>query len=139
MSWLTHAAARVGARVGRRGYTLLVLGIFDELYALSIPAADTTRTATARWLAHVLPLDAWAALWAAAGIVLVISAFLDRDQVGFATAELLKAGWALVYLVGWIWHDVYRAWVSFVVWTLVASWLFIISTWPEKQWPGPAA
>jgi hypothetical protein len=126
-----QALARLGRRIGRRGYSLLVLGIFDELYALSIPAATTTHTATAAWLARVAPLWAWALLWAAAGLVLIIGAFCRHDQFAFAAAALLMTIWALTYLIGWAFHGVYRGWVSAAVWALFASWVLIIATWPE--------
>lgn len=127
--------SRLGSRIGRRGYTLLVLGIFDLLYAWSIPDAATTRTPASLWLQSVMPLDAWAAIWACIGLVVLGGAFVKRDELSFAAAELLSVAWATIYAVGWIWHDVYRAWVSAAVWALVASWVFIISTWPERQWP----
>lgn len=126
-----HTLASLGRRIGRRGYSLLVLGIFVELYALSIPAATTTHTATAAWLARVLPLWAWALLWAATGLILIAGAFLRHDQFAFAAATMLMTIWALTYLIGWAFHDVYRGWVSAAVWALFASWVLIIATWPE--------
>jgi hypothetical protein len=125
-------------RVGRRGYSLLVLGVFDELYSLSLPDATKTHTATSRWLASVLPLASWAVLWASAGMILIGGAFMRRDQVPFALAAAFMVMWSLVYLIGWIFHDVYRGWVAALVWAMVASWVLVVATWPERQWPADA-
>jgi hypothetical protein len=135
MKRMLAAAARERAKIGRRGYSLLVLGLFDELYALSIPDATTTHTATSKWLASVLPLDAWATVWAVTGVILIAGAFARRDQWAFAAAAMLNLLWSLVYLVGWIFHGVYRGWVSAAVWAILASWVLIIATWPEDHWP----
>lgn len=113
--------------------------MFDCLYALSLPSAPSTRTATAAWLADLAPMDVWAAIWAVVGAVLIIGAFHTSDRVAFAAAALLKIMWAAVYMVGWIWHDVGHAWVAALVWSMTAAIVLVISTWPEHPWPPPCA
>lgn len=126
------------ARIGHRGASLLLLGLFDEIYALSLPSATSAGTATSRWLASIAPLSLWAALWAAVGAVLLAGAFARRDNFAFAAATALKFIWALIYLIGWAVYGVDRGWVSAAIWVMFASWVLIISTWPEQApAPGP--
>lgn len=131
----TCGYTRVTRRVGHRGASLLLLGFFDEIYALSIPSAGSTGTATSRWLAYVAPLPLWASIWAAVGIVLIAGAFMLRDNFAFFAAVLLKLMWSMFYLLGWLLHGVYRGWVSAAVWGVFALWVLVVSTWPERQWP----
>jgi hypothetical protein len=137
-SWrkrVTSLWAGICCRLGHRGAFLLALGLFDEWYALSIPGVAATGTPAGRWIAHVLPLLGWTALWAAAGVILIAGALVRSDAFAFATAVLIKLTWALVYLIGWAVHGVYRGWASAAVWLAFAAVVMIVSTWPEKQWP----
>jgi hypothetical protein len=134
----TQACARLGGRarrrLGHRGASLLVLGIFDALYAAHLPGSAATHTPTWLWMARLAPLTVWAAIWAAIGVVLIIGAFREHDRWAFAAAIALKVMWATVYLIG-VFNDVPRAWGPSLIWTLFATWVLIISTWPERQWP----
>lgn len=122
-------------RLGHRGAFLLTLGVLDEWYALSVPGVASTGTPAGRWIAEVAPLPVWAIVWAVAGLIIVAGAFTGRDAFAFATAMLLKLTWAMVYLLGWAVHGVYRGWASAAVWLAFGAAVMIVSTWPEKQWP----
>lgn len=138
MSWVQagrRSAARAAGiarrRTGHRGAFLLAVGLFDEVYALGIPSVTG---ANGRWLAHIVPLDAWAALWAAVGLVLLVGAFTTRDGFAFGAAISIKLLWSMVELAGWA-DGVPRAWVSVALWTWAAAVVLIIAVWPERQWP----
>lgn len=122
-------------RLGRRGAFLLTLGVLDEWYALSVPGVASTGTATGLWIASLAPLTAWTLVWAVAGVILIAGAFAEKDAFAFATAVMLKLTWAMVYLIGWAVHGVYRGWASAAVWLAFGMAVMIVSTWPEKQWP----
>lgn len=79
----------------------------------------------------------WATIWAAVGVVLLVGAFIRQDRLAYAAAALLKITWAAVYLIGWVFHDVYRGWAAALVWLLFAAITLIISTWPEPTWTPP--
>lgn len=122
--------------VGRRGAVLAYLAVVDVLFAVSLcnPAPVAERPSGVRFLGEVLPLQAWAVLWAAVALVLVVGAFVHRfDRWAFAAAMLIKTLWGGVYLLGWIVGEVERGWVNAVVWLGLAVLVMIIAGWPEPR------
>lgn len=122
--------------VGRRGAVLAYLAIVDGLYALSLcnPAPRAEQPSGIQFLGDVMPLEAWAALWAVVGAVLVLGAFVHRfDRIAFAAATMIKTLWGGVYLLGWIAGEVERGWVNAVVWLALAVLVMILAGWPEPR------
>jgi PAS domain S-box-containing protein len=122
-------------RVGRRGCSLLFLGLLDLLYAQSLAwqSPEVQATPTYRFMDTVLPLRAWAGVWVTVGLVCLAQAFMRVDRVAFAAATALKFTWGLLYVVGWVFHDVPRGWVGATIWLAFGAWITIISTWPETS------
>lgn len=119
-------------RVGRRGVSLLFFALLDLVYAASLaaPPAEARASPFLRVAAGLMPLPAWAVLWAVVGLVCLVSAFRVRDRVGFGGAIALKVLWGTVYVVAAFQH-VPRAYLGAAIWLCLAAWVAIISTWPE--------
>ncbi len=131
------AVHRFTRRIGRRGAALLFLFFLDAVYAYSLfyPAPEVRQSTGIRFIATLMPLWAWGLLWAAAGLVCLIGAFMRSDKWSFAAAIGVKTLWGLIYLGGaFIGLD--RAYLSAAIWLIFAIWVAIIASWPEV-WDAP--
>lgn len=121
------------SRLGYRGAFLLFLALVDLVYGwyLVNPTAEFQRTSAFRWRSHVMPTQAWGAIWLAVGLVLLISAFMRQDRVGYALAIALKLGWVFVSVAGAIAGHVEGAWANVVIWGVFAGLTLLESGRPE--------
>jgi hypothetical protein len=128
---------RLALRVGRRGAFLLFLAILDWIYAyaLAFPTPVAIKSPTYTFLATTFSLPVWASVWAIVGTICFVFAFRERDAPGYAAAMFLKILWAVTFLLGWIFADVERGYLSTAIWGAFAAVLALISTWPEPE-PG---
>lgn len=117
---------------GVRGEFLLALALIDiaQCYRLTDPSAETLASPTNQFLATVLPLPVWGAIWGAVGVVLLVQAFMATDQYAFVAASMLKVGWAIVHAAAWVW-GVPQAWWSVVIWLVFARVVHVIAKVPE--------
>lgn len=124
---------RLAHRIGRRGATLLFLGLLDAVYAVSLFTLppETQASPSFVFLGQFMPFQAWGAMWGAVGATCLVQAFMRSDRVAFAAATLLKCAFGLVHLLGYTMYDVPRGYVSAVIWLAFGGWIAIISTWPE--------
>lgn len=136
---------RLGHQVGRRGASLLFFGLLDVVYcqALLFPTRTARNTSGYRFLADIMPLWAWAAMWGVVGVLCLVYAFRKRDQPAFAAAMGLKVLWGSVYVGGQWTGAVERGYVSAVVWLALAALVGLLSTWPEPtkepRWTQPSS
>ena len=124
----------VARRVGHRGAFLLFLALLDLVYAfgLAFPTPQARRSPTYAFLAEVPgSLYLWAALWLIAGILCGIYAFRRRDAIGYFAAMFVKAIWALMFLLGWLFAGVERGYLSAAIWGAFAFIVWLIAGWPE--------
>lgn len=128
---------RVLCRIGRRGASLLFVGLVSLVVAASLatPPAETLANPGYLLLASFLPLDIWAIVWAIAGIVCLTQAFARSDRVAFSLATAIMCTWGAIYVFGAISGDNPRGWVLGGVWLGFGGWLTLISTWPEAVAP----
>lgn len=126
---------RFSGRVGHRGAALLFFALLDLVYAGSLAWAPATVRSTPAyaWLTGYLPLWAWAALWCAVGLLCLVQAFLKADRAAFAAASLLKVGWGVLHVAGWLLDAVPRGYVSAVIWLALAGFVQVIASWPEPR------
>lgn len=126
-------AKRAAHRLGRRGTFLLFLTLLDLLYALSLafPPAEARQSASTRYVAAVAPLECWASLWLAVGLICAVGAFSRRDQWAFAAAAALKVLWGVTFAAGWLFAGLERGWVAGVIWLAFAAFVYLIASWPE--------
>lgn len=131
MTWVR----RIGERIGRRGDTLLFLALVDLVYGLSLffPPPEAKLSPTLAFIAHVIPLWAWAAWWTLTGIVCVAGAFMRHDRWAFTAAAALKALWGSTFLFGWALGGLDRGWVSAAIWLVMARWAYRVASWPEPM------
>lgn len=120
-------------RLGRRGCSMLFFALLDLVYGWSIAAApaETRAQSGYRYITSLLPAHAWAALWITVGLICLACAGAVQDRLGFACAAALKTAWGLVYVVGWVTHNIPRGYASAAIWLAAGAWVLIISTWPE--------
>lgn len=121
------------SRVGRRGSILIILAIVDVAYGYSLigPSSDALGTAAITWRQHFAPLWVWGGVWLAVAAILIVSAFLRNDAIGYLAAIVLKIGWSLTTLLSWLFGGVERGWLSAIVWMVVAAMVWVIAGWPE--------
>lgn len=116
-------AARGRRRVSERGEALLFFAILDLVYAYAMVSAPKPLVDLYAWAAQLMPLWVWALLWAAVGVLLTVCAFLPRrDTVAFTAAVMLKIGWGVLALLGWLSGEFDRGYLTAVIW-LGAAWL----------------
>ncbi len=128
-AWL----CRVRHRVGIRGEFLLALALIDvvQCYRLTVPSVETLASPTNQFLAAVLPLPVWGAIWGAVGVLCLVQAFMPRDEYAFVAASALKVGWAIVHAAAWVW-GVPQAWWSVVIWLVFARVVHVIAKVSEQ-------
>lgn len=113
--------------VGRRGAFLLFLSILDFVYAWALH-----RQAAPQTIALLAP-EVWVWMWAAVGLVCLVSAFIRRDRVAYSLAAALKCAWAGVSAYQWAEGRLPEGWLSAVVWLAFSGTVLIISSWPEAR------
>jgi hypothetical protein len=120
-------------RPGHRGRILLILAVVDISYGYSFigPSADQLTLSTTVWREHIAPLWVWGAGWLTVAAVLIVSAFLPNDAIGYAAAIGWKILWAMTTMASWAFGGVDRGWLGAIVWLVVAGMAWDISGWPE--------
>ncbi|WP_030322809.1 MULTISPECIES: hypothetical protein [Streptomyces] len=131
------ALRRAKKHLGRRGAFLLILGTGKTCWGVSF-LVDPPQPLGLQLLTRYCTLQHWAWLWIICGLVTIGSAFLriGRDRLGFITALIPPAVWAVAYLAAVLAGDYSRAiWVA--VWYLTSHVGVILwaSTVPETLVP----
>jgi hypothetical protein len=131
MTWARMPALRIG----RRGAILLILSVVDIAYGASLigPSADSLGSAAVVWREHFAPLWVWGGVWLVVAAILIVSAFLRNDAIGYLTATVLKISWSLTSFASWMFGGVDRGWVSSIIWLVVAAMVWVIAGWPEPS------
>lgn len=126
--------------VGRRGAILLILAIVDVAYGSSLigPSSDSLGSAAIAWRQHFAPLWVWGGVWLVVAAILIVSAFLRNDAIGYFAAIGLKISWSLTTLASWVFGGVERGWLSAIVWMVVAAMVWVIAGWPEPRTVPPS-
>jgi hypothetical protein len=121
------------SRLGYRGAFLLFLALVDVVYGwfLINPTDEARRTSAYEWRSHIMPPQAWGAIWITVGLVLLISAFMRQDRVGYALAVALKVAWVVVAAAGGASGHVEGAWTTVVIWGVFAGLTVLESGRPE--------
>ncbi|MFJ8110412.1 hypothetical protein [Streptomyces sp. NPDC096132] len=129
-----RAARRLSERLGRRGALLTMKGIISTLYGygqLVEPLRDRRGLCL---LLKLMPLEAWAGLWIAAGLTALVCAWLPprRDWPGFLAVWVITATWAMAYLVSW-WplHEYDRGWVGSLIFGAFGAVCLVAIGWDE--------
>jgi len=125
---------RVGVLIGRRGASLLFVGMLSFVLAASIAFAPAPQRASPAYLvlSDLAPLWAWAAAWAVSGAVCWVQAFVRQDRIAFALATAMWWAYGLAAIVGYFTGVNPRGWVAAGIWILFGGWLNLIATWPES-------
>jgi hypothetical protein len=121
------------SRLGYRGAFLLFLSLVDVVYGwfLANPTPEAQRTSAYEWRVHIMPPQAWGSIWLTVGVVLLISAFMRQDRIGYALAVGLKVGWVFVAAAGGVVGHVEGAWANVVIWGVFAGLTLLESGRPE--------
>lgn len=137
---ITRAARRAARRVGRRGASLLFVGMLSLVVALSVadPPPEARASPGYVFLDDILPLRAWAAIWAVSGITCLVQAFRHDDRLAFSAAVAVIVTWGTLYVVGSLTGVNPRGWVLGGVFIALGGWLALISSWAENP-PPPGA
>lgn len=121
-------------RLGYRGAFLLCLAVIDLVYGwfLVNPTAESVGTSQFVWRDHIMPTEAWGAIWLVAAFVLIVSAFARQDRLGYAVAIALKVGWAFIAAVSAVAAHVPGAWAAVAIWGGFATLTILESGRPES-------
>lgn len=122
-------------RIGRRGAILLCLAVVDVGYGASLigPSSEDIGSAAAAWRELYAPLWVWGTGWLIVAAILIVSAFMIHDEIGYVAAIGWKVLWSLTTLASWAVGNVPRGWVAAIIWGVVAAMVWVISSWPEEQ------
>jgi hypothetical protein len=125
---------RVGVLIGRRGASLLFVGMLAFVLAASLWWAPAVQRATPgyRVLSDLAPLWLWASAWTLSGVVCWVQAFVHQDRVAFALSTAMWWAYGIAYFVGAVSGVNPRGWVGGAIWVLFGAWINLIATWPES-------
>lgn len=130
---MTRALARrIQRQVSRRGYALLFFALLGFAFGYSLAAPRTPQSPTNTFAASIMPLWTWAALWITTAVVCLFYAFRRRDRIAFSLMMGTTTAWGLVSLGGSVTAHNPRGWVGAAVFLGMASWIYIISGWPDE-------
>lgn len=124
---------RLFHRIGRRGAALLFFFILDFFNGWSLldPLPESRQSHGTQWLASVLPLEAWGAIWLFVGLLCLIGALIRTDVVAWVAAMSIKVMWGLLWLLGWMLDGVERGWVFAAFWLALAALVALLAGWAE--------
>jgi hypothetical protein len=128
-----RALSRLVRRVGRRGAALLFFALLDLIYgwALLDPLKSTAASPGYRWLATILPLEAWGGIWLLVGVLCLVGSVVHEDSIAWVAAMSIKVMWGGLWFCGWWLADVPRGWAPSAVWLPMAALVALLAGWPE--------
>jgi hypothetical protein len=105
------------SRLGYRGAILLILAVIDIIYGsfLINPTEEQQRSTQFIWRDHIMSTQWWGAVWYGVAAVLIVSAFLRQDRVGYAVAIMLKVGWAFIAAIAGVCGHAQGAWQTVAI------------------------
>jgi PAS domain S-box-containing protein len=126
-------AARLVRRIGRRGASLVFVGLLSLVIGASLVFAEPEQRTMPAFtiLAGLAPLSVWAAAWFAVGVLCLVQTFMRSDRIAFAAATALLLMYGLIFLSSTITGQNPRGWVTGAVWLAFGGWIALIATWPE--------
>lgn len=102
--------------VSTRSEPLLFLALLGGVYSYGLLNPPRPLTAQFEWVQTLLPLWVWAILWGVAAALCLVFAFWPRrDMIGFHAAMAMLVGWGLLNLLGWIFREIDRGYISAVI------------------------
>lgn len=122
-------------RVGRRGAALLFFALLGFVYCYGLLNPLYPLSPTYAWVASVLPLWVWAALWGTAGGICAVCAFRVHDSLAFGAMIGVSAWWGLLIGAGWLFGGVDRGYISAVVWLALAGFVYVIGSGLQAKLP----
>lgn len=119
-------------RVGRRGAFLVLFGAVYVLLGYSYLSVTVTPAVrhSLKLALSVAPLEVYAWGWIVAGAVAIVAGVMlpvAWKAAGFAAAVVMPTIWALVALTAWTDGHVARAWVTAVVYALLAGSVAVVA------------
>jgi hypothetical protein len=140
---VSRALRRLRHRIGFRGYFLLTLALVDVFAGLAfVRPASVASAETNNYLAKAIPFNdvnlanwTWAFAWWLVAAFCIVNAFkTERDHWGFGMAVAIKVAY-VVTLVYATQHGMPDGWRRVVIWSFVASSVWVMSRWPEPARP----
>ncbi|GGV45549.1 hypothetical protein [Streptomyces spectabilis] len=132
-----RAARRLARILGRRGAILLCYGTVWALYGYGQLVSPQPDQRGLRLLLDRIPLDAWAWMWIATGLLAVVFSWLPqgRDAPGFVALVLIVLPWMGAYAAAWIMGEFERGWVAALIWGVIAVPVIVVAGWREPPRP----
>lgn len=122
----------------RRGTFLASFGAVYAIIGYSIltisnaPAVQAQVHKALHTALRVAPLDVYGWLWIASGVIAIVASWTPRYEMwGFGTTAFMPTLWAVVYFSAW--NTMPRAWLSAVVYLLLAASVLIVAGLPDPS------
>lgn len=120
---------RVWRMIGRRGLTLIFVGVLDFVFAVNLLIIQNPNAV--RVYGSILPLDWWAWIWIFAGVAAWGSAPLKKDRIGFAISSVIFSFWGWLSFLAWLRGEQPTGWATAGFFLVITALIMIPSTWPE--------
>jgi len=137
------AVRRLGARLGRRGTALLILGVGKICWGAGFITQPPADGRGLELLTRMCSLSRWGWLWVICGMICCISAGLrvGRDKWGFVAALVPPTVWATAYAVSFTAGVYYPRGIFLVIWYATSHVALIVwaSRVPEEAPTATAA
>jgi hypothetical protein len=120
---------------GRRGSFLILFGLIYVAVGLSYIYApnDSPVRQSMAWLPHLTDLTFCGGVWATAGLIAGVHAFLPipKDRFGYMALAATAIAWTVAYMVSWGLGYADRGWVSAVVFAALGAATLVVSGMPN--------
>jgi vacuolar-type H+-ATPase subunit I/STV1 len=112
-----------------RDWFLIIFGVLALLlgYAYGVARVPHGVRTSIYTATQILPLKAYAFMWAAAGAYSVAAGLTSRRVGGFTVASAMFTLWGLIYLIGWLNGDPGRGWVTAALFGGLAAAVYCVS------------
>jgi len=135
------AVRRLGARLGRRGTALVILGAAKVCYGLGYALQPEPRPIGLGLLTRFADIRCWALIWIICGMVTFACAWLrvGRDGLGFFAGLVPPFVWGAAFLWAGVTGEYLRG-LAFAAWFGIGHVLLILwmATVPEHSVPHAA-
>lgn len=119
-----------------RAVILVTMGFTLFIWGWGYLSPSWVPTPNMALLDAVVPIQAWAVVWIAAGVGCVLGIVIPRvARISMATGASLWATWFVFYCLSWLTLDAQRAWMPAAPFGMLAVTMFVFTLLME---PGPA-
>lgn len=115
------AVTWIAEHVGRRGGVMLAFAYLDWMIADGLRTLPEQSRFVYQGAELLMPIEWWAWLWLAVSVLMLVQAFMKRDEWGYGVGTGIQVIWAIGLMLSAQVYDVPRAgWLSSIFLTFAA-------------------